>query len=97
MVIPTEDLPPGFTPFFRGERSRSHGTGGVGLGLTLAQRVVEAHGGTLEASSCVGHGTSFCVLLPAASRSSPSTQPDTEQPLSRAQSALARRIIGFSG
>ena len=44
MGIPAEDLPRVFTAFFRSERSRSRGTGGVGLGLTLAQRIVEAHG-----------------------------------------------------
>jgi signal transduction histidine kinase len=62
--IPAEDLPRVFTAFFRGERSRSRGTGGVGLGLTLAQRIVEAHRGSIEASSTVGQGSVFRAFLP---------------------------------
>jgi len=62
--IPADDLPRVFTPFFRGERSRSRGTGGVGLGLTLAKRIVEAHGGTIDVTSEVGGGTTVRVSLP---------------------------------
>jgi two-component system, OmpR family, sensor kinase len=62
--IPPEDIPHVFVPFFRGERSRSRGTGGVGLGLTLAKRIVEAHGGTIEVSSAKGAGTTVLVELP---------------------------------
>jgi two-component system sensor histidine kinase BaeS len=62
--ISAQDLPHVFTAFFRGERSRSRGTGGVGLGLTLAKRIVEAHGGNLEVESTAGQGTTFRALLP---------------------------------
>jgi signal transduction histidine kinase len=62
--IPAEDLPRIFAPFFRGERSRSRGTGGVGLGLTLAKRIVDAHGGTIDVTSEVGRGTTVRVSLP---------------------------------
>ena len=65
MGISSEDLPRVFTAFFRGERSRSRGTGGVGLGLTLAKRIVEAHGGTIELESAVGEGTTFRAFLPS--------------------------------
>jgi signal transduction histidine kinase len=64
MGIPTQDLPRVFTAFFRGERSRSRGTGGVGLGLTLAKRIVLAHGGTLEVESGAGTGSTFRAFLP---------------------------------
>ncbi|HTQ42584.1 MAG TPA: HAMP domain-containing sensor histidine kinase [Polyangiaceae bacterium] len=65
--IPTGDLPRVFDAFFRGDRSRARSTGGVGLGLTLARRIVEAHGGTIEITSTVGAGTTVLVALPPAS------------------------------
>lgn len=61
--IPAEDVPHLFTAFFRGERSRSRGTGGVGLGLTLAKRIAEAHGGSIGVSS-TSQGTTFRVEIP---------------------------------
>ncbi|MCE9575546.1 MAG: HAMP domain-containing histidine kinase [Deltaproteobacteria bacterium] len=59
------DLAQLFTPFFRSDRSRTRATGGVGLGLVLAKRVVEAHGGTIRVSSALGRGTTVTVELPA--------------------------------
>ncbi|HZA51476.1 MAG TPA: HAMP domain-containing sensor histidine kinase [Myxococcaceae bacterium] len=58
------DLRQLFTPFFRTDRSRARGTGGVGLGLTLARRIVDAHGGSLTAASEPGRGSTFTVKLP---------------------------------
>ncbi|MEO8699504.1 MAG: HAMP domain-containing sensor histidine kinase [Kofleriaceae bacterium] len=63
--ILAEDLPRVFAAFFRGDRSRSRETGGVGLGLTLAKRLVEAHGGTIEVESAAGAGTTVRVAVPA--------------------------------
>jgi two-component system OmpR family sensor kinase len=64
MGIDPADLPHIFTPFFRADRSRTRTTGGVGLGLTLVRRIVEAHGGRVEVRSEVGVGTEVCVRLP---------------------------------
>jgi signal transduction histidine kinase len=63
--IAAADLPRLFTPFFRTDRSRARGTGGVGLGLALARRIVEAHGGRIEAESAEGTGTMIRVTIPA--------------------------------
>jgi signal transduction histidine kinase len=64
--IATADLPNIYNSFFRSERSRSRETGGVGLGLTLAKRIVEAHGAAIEVTSAVGKGTRARISLPAA-------------------------------
>lgn len=64
--IAAEDLPHLFTPFFRADRSRDRGTGGVGLGLALAKRIVEAHGGTIGVESEAGRGATFRFELPVA-------------------------------
>jgi signal transduction histidine kinase len=71
--IEAKDLPHLFTPFFRSDRSRARKTGGVGLGLALARRIVVAHGGTLTLESQPDQGTTVRVTLPAA--------PDAGQPL----------------
>ncbi len=56
--IPPEMLDNIFRPFFT---TKGNGTG---LGLSLARRMVEGHGGRLEVSSWVGKGSRFVVLLP---------------------------------
>jgi signal transduction histidine kinase len=55
-----------FEPFFRVDRSRSKKTGGYGLGLSIAKRIVEAHGGTIAVESNAPRGASFVVTLPNA-------------------------------
>jgi signal transduction histidine kinase len=63
--IATDDLAYVFEPFYRADRSRSRDTGGYGVGLSLAKRIVEAHGGSIELNSRVGEGTSVLVSVPA--------------------------------
>jgi signal transduction histidine kinase len=62
--ISADDLPRVFRPFFRADKSRTRKTGGLGLGLALAKRIVDAHGGTIEIESKPGEGTRARVLLP---------------------------------
>jgi signal transduction histidine kinase len=69
--IEPADQPRVFTPFFRADKSRTRATGGVGLGLALARRIVEAHGGTIGFSSDPGHGSRFWFVLPAVASDRP--------------------------
>jgi two-component system OmpR family sensor kinase len=62
--IPAEDLPHIFERFYRAEKSRTRGKGGFGLGLSIANWIVDNHGGYIEVSSQEGEGTTFCVWLP---------------------------------
>ncbi|MGE0159320.1 MAG: ATP-binding protein [Gemmatimonadales bacterium] len=63
--IAGDDLAYVFEPFYRADRSRSRDTGGYGIGLSLAKRIAEAHGGSIELSSRLGEGTSVLVSVPA--------------------------------
>ncbi len=62
--IPPEDLPYIFERFYRVDKSRSRATGGSGLGLTIARRLIEAHGGQLTVESTPGKGSVFTISLP---------------------------------
>jgi len=62
--IELADQPRVFTPFFRADRSRTRATGGVGLGLALARRIVEAHGGAIDFHSEPDVGSRFWFVLP---------------------------------
>jgi two-component system sensor histidine kinase BaeS len=63
--IAAEHLPHVFDRFYRADPSRSRTTGGSGLGLAITKHLVEAHGGTVEASSTPGRGAVFTIRLPA--------------------------------
>jgi signal transduction histidine kinase len=64
--IPAEDLPHIFERFYRVDKSRARATGGSGLGLTIARRLIEAHGGTIGVQSKLGEGSRFSFTLPVA-------------------------------
>lgn len=61
--IPPENLPFIFDRFWRGDKSRS-GRTHSGLGLAIAKQLIHAHGGTIQAQSEVGTGTTFIIALP---------------------------------
>ncbi len=60
-----EDLERVFDQFYRIDASRTRATGGAGLGLTIVKRLVEAHNGSVSASSVAGKSVTFTVMLPA--------------------------------
>ncbi|MBK9007633.1 MAG: HAMP domain-containing histidine kinase [Anaerolineae bacterium] len=63
--IPAEDLPHIFERFYRAEKSRTRGRStGFGLGLSIANWIVERHGGRIEVNSKDGQGTAFAIWLP---------------------------------
>lgn len=67
--IAAEHLSLIFTRFYRVDRSRSRPGGGSGIGLTIAQHLVEAHGGRIWAESAgPGYGSTFTVTLPIVSQ-----------------------------
>ena len=53
--IPQDELPFIFEPFYRVDKSRSKGTGGYGLGLSLCKTIMEAHGGRIEIESTLSN------------------------------------------
>lgn len=64
MGVAPEDAERVFEPFFRADRSRARATGGYGLGLALARRIVEAHAGHLRLLPRPGGGTVARIELP---------------------------------
>ena len=65
--IPESDLQAVFEPFFRGETGVA--TAGFGLGLAIARRAIEAHGGSVRALNRPGGGLRVEIALPASDRS----------------------------
>lgn len=62
--IPHEDLDRIFERFYAVDKSHSRSMGGSGLGLSIVERIIEKHQGTIEVSSELGKGTSFHLTLP---------------------------------
>ncbi len=62
--IAPDFVPKLFHPFARARRTGTSGEKSTGLGLAIAHRVVEAHGGRLEVQSQLGEGSTFSVTLP---------------------------------
>ena len=63
--IPETDQARVFDRFYRVDRARARALGGAGLGLSIAQWIVEAHGGEIGVTSAPGRGSTFRVTLPA--------------------------------
>ncbi|CAK8054651.1 sensor histidine kinase [Eupransor demetentiae] len=66
--IDSENLDKVFDRFYRVDKARSRAKGGNGLGLAIAQRLVEAYGGTISVESALGSGSVFTIRLPLAQK-----------------------------
>ena len=64
MGIPPDQVEKVFEPFHQVDSSNKRGIGGTGLGLAISREIIEAHGGTLSATSVEGEGSVFKVVLP---------------------------------
>jgi PAS domain S-box-containing protein len=62
--IAPEDLPHIFDHFYRADKARNTESGGAGLGLTIAHRLAEMVGGSIEVVSAVNEGSTFTIRLP---------------------------------
>jgi two-component system phosphate regulon sensor histidine kinase PhoR len=63
--VDASHLPRLFERFYRADPARSRAQGGTGLGLAIVKHLVEAHGGSVEAESRVGQGTTIRFTLSA--------------------------------
>jgi signal transduction histidine kinase len=63
--IPMDDVPHLFERFYRANSNGARTNGkGYGLGLAITREIVRAHGGEIWATSEVGKGTTFVIMLP---------------------------------
>ncbi|MGB6487146.1 MAG: PAS domain S-box protein [Steroidobacteraceae bacterium] len=89
--IPTELLEYVFAPFAQLDRSFEHTDGGVGIGLTLAKRLIELHQGGIEARSAGrGKGTEFVIHLPMTA-AAPAKR--ARAPERRSDPSISRRVL----
>jgi two-component system sensor histidine kinase SenX3 len=69
--IDAADLPHIFEPFYRGQHAADRQIQGNGLGLSLVQRIAEAHGGRVTVTSVPGQGATFTLHVPVAADAAP--------------------------
>jgi CheY-like chemotaxis protein/anti-sigma regulatory factor (Ser/Thr protein kinase) len=80
-----------FDIYVQGDRTLDRAQGGLGIGLTLVRRLVELHGGTIDASSAgEGHGSTFTVRLTQVPAPARKSSPVSFQPERRART---RRVL----
>ncbi len=94
--IDPELLPHIFDLFTQAERTPDRSEGGLGIGLTLVKRIVELHGGTVEAvSEGLGSGAEFIVRLPALASAGeqPLEKAPTRVPVAAPADARSLRIL----
>ena len=90
--IPSDMLPKIFEMFTQGDQTLERSQGGLGIGLTLVQRLVKMHGGSVQAFSEGMHrGSEFVVRLPALIKKPESLSPDPT--VGQPTTITARRIL----
>lgn len=89
--IPPDLLPHVFDLFKQGSRSLDRPQGGLGIGLTLARKLVEMHGGSIEVHSPgTGHGSEFTIRLPVIPRTA---EPEDRPRAAASSPARSLRIL----
>ncbi|MBZ4371385.1 response regulator [Corallococcus sp. AS-1-6] len=100
--IPEQELPHIFERFHRVENARSRSHEGSGIGLSLVQELAKLHGGTVDVTSTLGQGATFCVAVPLGHGHLPREQrvPEGRGPahsIARSASAYVEEIRGWMG
>ena len=91
------DLPRVFDRFYRTDESHARGAGRTGLGLAIAQAIVEAHGGTVAATSHgPGQGATVTIHLPLPSRGERSAASASSSPHSSPAGSSSTTSAGTS-
>ncbi len=91
--IPAESLPQVFEMFSQVERNLNRAQGGLGIGLTLVRRLVEMHGGSVEAHSAGPEkGSEFVVRLPTVAPA-PAEAAPRDEPAPAAEAAAPSRVL----
>jgi len=94
MGITPDLLPKIFDLFAQGSRTLDRAQGGLGIGLTLVRRIVELHGGTVEAKSAgPGMGTEIIVHLPAVPANATFVRAKRPERLSPATAGSSARVL----
>ncbi|RYY71446.1 MAG: response regulator, partial [Comamonadaceae bacterium] len=91
--IPAHELPRVFERFHRVQGQQSRSFEGSGIGLALVQELVRQHGGTIEADSVPGQGTTFRVAIPFGDEHLPAGQQAVAPDLAAPDSARADAFV----
>ncbi|NPV08650.1 MAG: hybrid sensor histidine kinase/response regulator [Anaerolineae bacterium] len=95
--IPQDELATIFNEFHQIARPRGNGEGGRGLGLAIAKRFVQLHGGRIWVESELGQGSTFRFSLPLAQKTVTTTSPGRALPLPRERIEPVVAVLSADG